>query len=150
MEGLPPEPLLLKKFKKSSFSYDEFFAILATRRNASAPGLNGIPYKFYKKCPKTRQFLFKIFHACLERCEIPMQWRSAQEIYIPKVNTPSDTEPSDFLPIALLNVEGKPFCSLISKRLEILTTNSSTALPKKVVWQKFLVVGSPVPWFGMP
>ena len=74
LEGLPPEPPLLKKFNKSSFSYDDFFAILATRRNASAPGLNGIPYKVYKKCPKTSQFLFKIFHACFKRCKIPIQW----------------------------------------------------------------------------
>ena len=119
MDGLPPDPPFLKKFIKSSFSYDDFFAILATRRNASAPGLNGIPYKVYKKCPKTSQFLFKIFHACFKRCEIPIQWRSAEEIYIPKVSTPSDTNLSDFRPIALLNVEGKLFFSLISKRLEI-------------------------------
>ena len=95
-----------------------FFAILATRRNASAPGLNGIPYKVYKKCPKTSKFLFKIFQACFKRCQIPIQWRSAQEIFIPKVSTPSNTKISDFRPIALLNVEGKLFFSLISKRLE--------------------------------
>ena len=60
LEGLPPEPPLLKKFNKSSFSYDDFFAILATHRNASAPGLNGIPYKVNKKCPKPANF-FSIF-----------------------------------------------------------------------------------------
>ena len=63
LEGLPPEPPLLKKFNKSSFSYDDFFAIMATGRSASAPGLNDIPYKVYKKCPKTSKFLFKIFQA---------------------------------------------------------------------------------------
>ena len=36
-----------------------------------------------------------------------------------KVSTPSNTKISDFHPIALLNVEGKLFFSLISKRLEI-------------------------------
>ena len=118
MEGLPPEPLLLKKFNKGSFSYGDFFAILATHRNASAPGLNGIPYRVYKKCPKTSQFLFKIFNAYFKTCEIPIQWQSAQELYIPKVSTPSDTKLSGFCPKALLNVEGKLFFSLISKRLE--------------------------------
>ena len=117
MEGLPREPPLLKKVK-SSFSYDDFFAILATRRNSSAPGLNGIPYKVYKS-PKTSEFLFKVFHACFKRCKIPIQWRIAQELCIPKVSTPSDTKLSDFHLIALLNVEGKLFVSLISKRLEI-------------------------------
>ena len=60
LEGLPLEPPLLKEFNKSSFSYDDFFAILATHRNASAPGLNGIPYKVNKKCPKPANF-FSIF-----------------------------------------------------------------------------------------
>ena len=66
---LPPEPSLLKKFNKSSFPYDDFFEILSTRRNASAPGLNGIPYKVYLrfKC------LFKIFQGCFKRCEIRIQ-----------------------------------------------------------------------------
>ena len=117
LEGLPPEPPLLKKFNKSCFSFD-FFEILSSHRNASAPGLNGIPYKVYKKCPKISKFIFKIFKTCFKRCKIPIQWRSAQEIYIPKVSSPSENKLSDFRPIALLNVEGKLFFSLVSKRLE--------------------------------
>ena len=92
--------------------------ILSSRRNASAPGLNGIPYKVYKKCPRISKFLFKVFQACFKRCEIPIQWRSAQEIYIPKVSSPSENKLSDFRPIALLNVEGKLFFSLVSKCLK--------------------------------
>ena len=72
LEGLPPEPSLLKTFNKSSFSYD-FFEILLTRRNASAPSLNGISYKVYKKCFKISKFIFKIFQACFKRREIPIQ-----------------------------------------------------------------------------
>ena len=45
-------------------------------------------------------------------------WRCANEIYIPKVNTLCENKVSDFRPIALLNVEGKLFFSLISNRLE--------------------------------
>ena len=74
LEGLPPEPPLLKKFNKSCFSFDDFLQILSSRRNAFAPGLNGIPYKVYKKCPKISKFLFKIFQTCFKRCEIPIQW----------------------------------------------------------------------------
>ena len=118
LEGLPPKPSLLKKFSKSSFSYNDFFEILLTHRYASAPGLNGISYKVYIKCSKISKFLFKIFQACFKRCEIPIQWRSAQEIHIPKVSNPSENKLSDFRPIALLNVEGKLFFSLVSKRLE--------------------------------
>ena len=117
LEDLRPE-LFLKKFNKSSFSYNDFLEILLTHRNSSAPGLNGITYKVYKKCSKISKFLFKIFQACFKRCEIPIQWRSAQEIHIPKVSNPSENKLSDFRPIALLNVEGKLFVSLVSKRLE--------------------------------
>ena len=118
LEGLPPELLLLKKFNKSCFSYDDFLDILSSCRKASASGLNGIPYKVYKKCPRISKFLFKNFQACFKRCEIPIQWRSAQEIYFPKVSSPSENKLSDFRPIALLNVEGKLFFSLVSKCLE--------------------------------
>ena len=93
---LPPKPSLLKKFNKSSFSYNYFFEILLTRRNASAPGLNGIPYKVYKKCSKISKFLFKIFKACFKRYEIPIQLRSAQEIHILKVSNPCENKLSDF------------------------------------------------------
>ena len=80
LEGLPPEPLLVKKFNISCFSFDDFFEILSLRRNASAPGLNGIPYKVYQKCPKISKFIFKISQTCFKRCEIPIQWQSAPEI----------------------------------------------------------------------
>ena len=118
LEDLPPEPCLLKKFNKSSFSYNDFLEILLTRRNASAPGLNGIPYKVYKKCSKISKFLFKIFQACFKRCEIPIQWGSAQEIHIPKVSNRSENKLPDFRQIALLNVRGNLFFSLVSKCLE--------------------------------
>ena len=118
LQGLPAEPPLLKKFNKSSFSYNHFFEILLTCRNALAPGLNVIPYKVYKKYFKTSKFLCKNFQACFKRYEIPIQWRSAQEIHIPKFTNPSESKLSDFGPITLLNVESKHFFNLVSKHLE--------------------------------
>ena len=50
LEGLPPTPSITKPFSLNTFKYEEFYRIVSTRRNASAPGLNGIPYKVYKKC----------------------------------------------------------------------------------------------------
>ena len=49
---------------------------------------------------------------------ISLQWQSAKEIYIPKVNPPAAHNISDFRPIALLNMEGMLFFSLVSRRLE--------------------------------
>ena len=43
LEDQPPEPSHLKKFNKSSFSYDDIFEMLLTCRNASVPDLNDIP-----------------------------------------------------------------------------------------------------------
>ena len=127
LEDLPPEPSLLKKVNKIFLEIflKVFLETLLTRRNASAPGINGIPYKVYKRCSKISKFLFKIFQASFKRREIPIQWRSAQEIHIPKVSNPSENKLSDFCPIALLNVEGKIFFSLLSKRLEthLITIN---------------------------
>ena len=118
LEGLPREPPLLKKFNKNCFFFNDFFEILSSHRNASAPGLNGIPCKVYIKCPKISKFLFKSFQTCFKRHEIPIQWQSTQEIYIPKVSSASENKLSDFHPIALLNVEGQLFFSLVSKCLE--------------------------------
>ena len=119
LDRLPDKPPLNKSFPANCFSFEDFFQILSTRQNASAPGLNGIPYKVYKKCPKINKFLFKIFLSCMNKGIVPLEWRSAKEIYIPKVKPPTEHKISDFLrTISLPNVEGKFFFSLVSRRLE--------------------------------
>ena len=127
LEGLPESPSISKPFSQVALKYDDFVSILNTRRNASAPGYNVIPYKVYKKCTKINSFLFNVFKSCVKNCVIPIQWRYAKEIYIPKSKTPSESSNiKDFRPIALLNVEGKLLFSLISKRLEAhLVANNS-------------------------
>ena len=118
LDGLPPAPSVSKVFSNSSLKYADFERVLSTRRNASSPGLNGIPYKVYKNCPKISSFLFNVFKCCFNHCIVPIQWRHAMEVYIPKTKTPSNSNVKDFRPIALLNVEGKLFFSLLSHRLE--------------------------------
>ena len=77
-----------------------------------------IPYKVYKKCPQISAYLFKILQSVLKIANIPIQWRVASEIYIPKTVPPNPSRLEDFRPIALLNVEGKLFFSLLARRLE--------------------------------
>ena len=84
------------------------------------------------KCPKINKFLFKIFLSCMNKGIIPLQWRSAKEIYIPKVKPPTEHNISDFRPIALLNVEGKLFFSLVSRRLETHLISSNKFINKSV------------------
>ena len=118
MKDLPPNTLLKKNFDCSSLKFRDIQCVLASRRAGSSPGLNQIPYKVYKHCPQISSFLFNIFKSCMSRSFIPVQWRIASETYIPKVNPPDPSSIKDFRPIALLNVEGKLFFSLISLRLE--------------------------------
>ena len=115
--GLPHKPPLLKPFTTSCFCFEDFFQILSTWQNAAAPGLNGIPYKVYKMFPKINNFLFKFFISCMNKDTIPLQWRSAKEIYIAKVNPLTAHNISHFCPIAVLNVEGKLFFMLVSRHL---------------------------------
>ena len=61
LEGLPEKPPLLKSFPMNYIFFEGFFQILSTLRNESAPGLNEIPHKVYKKFHKTNKFPFKIF-----------------------------------------------------------------------------------------
>ena len=109
LEGLPSSPNLKVPFSWKSLSFDELSAILATRRNASCPGLNAIPYKVYKQCTQIRRFLFNIFCSCLKHSVVPLQWRYAMEHYIPKTKSPCPSNIKDFRPIALMNVEGSCF-----------------------------------------
>ncbi|XP_057294715.1 uncharacterized protein LOC130623264 [Hydractinia symbiolongicarpus] len=58
LPGLPPTPQIKKPFSSSTFKFSDFASVLHRRRNASAPGLNGISYKVYKKCTNILSFLF--------------------------------------------------------------------------------------------
>ena len=107
LEGLPSSPNLKVPFSSKSLSFDEFSAILATRRNASCPGLNAIPYKVYKQCTQIRKFLFNIFYSCLNYSVVLLQWSYAMEHYIPKTQPSCPSNIKDLCPIAFLNVEGR-------------------------------------------
>ena len=129
---MPDKRPVLKPFPTNCFSFEDLLQILTTWHNASAPGLNGIPYKVYKKRPKINKFLFKFFLSCMNKGIIPLQWRSAKEIYTPKINPPTAYNISDFRTIALLNVEGKLFFSLISRNVEKHLISNNKFINKSV------------------
>ena len=118
LDGLPPAPPICKSFTSENLSFSEFKKVLNSRRNGSAPEINMIPYKVYKLCPNICDYLFGLFKSCLQNCVVPVQWRIATEVYIPKSRSPDPNNIKDFRPISLLNVEGKLFFSILSKRLE--------------------------------
>ena len=77
-----------------------------------------IPYKLYKLCPNICGYLFRLFKSCFKNCVVPVQWRIATKIYVPKSGSPDPKNIKGFRSISLLNVEGKLFFSILSKRLE--------------------------------
>ena len=121
----------------------DFLTLLATRRNASSPGLNPIPYKVYKKCPQINTFLFNIFKSCLKNCVVPIQWCYAREIFIPKCKTPMESNIKNIHPIALLNVEGKLLFSLVSM-YKFINTSVQKGCMEKVpgCWEHMSMVWS--------
>ena len=97
LENPPPGPSLLKKFNKSSFSYDDFFEILSTCRYAPVVGLDGIPYKVYKKCSKIRKFIFKIFQACVKDVKFPFNGSVLKRYTFPKLEVHLRTNSQTFV-----------------------------------------------------
>ena len=57
--GLPPPPKLISPFSNAggSFKFSDLKALLRTRKNGSAPGINQIPYKVYKCCEGLAHYL---------------------------------------------------------------------------------------------
>ena len=68
--------------------------------------------------PNICDHLFRLFKSCFQNCVVPVQWRIATEVYIPKSGSPDPNNIKDFRPIYLLDVERKLFFSILSKRLE--------------------------------
>ncbi|XP_077382825.1 5-azacytidine-induced protein 2 isoform X1 [Festucalex cinctus] len=84
-------------------------------RSSSAPGPNGMPYKLYKNCPKVLELLWYLMRTAWKKQLIPSEWQRAVAIFIPKEE--NSKEISQFRNIALLNVEGKIFFSVLARRM---------------------------------
>ena len=117
LDGLPDVVPPSIAFNSKKFSFEEFQKIVKKARNKSRPGPNQIPYKVYKKCPLTCKVLLKAMNEIRKKCNVPIQWRVNDGIFIPKVEKPRENKIEDFRQIALLNVEGKLFWSLVANRL---------------------------------
>ena len=119
LSGLPEVPAQLALLDSRPFRSPQLDAILKRKKSTSKPGPNQIPYKLYTKCPRLKRYLFGILKDILR-----------SKAVIPKVTTPASNEVGDYRQIALLNVEGKLFWSLISERLyHYLGTNNRFVSP---------------------
>ncbi|KAK0133620.1 LINE-1 retrotransposable element ORF2 protein [Merluccius polli] len=117
---LPAPPSFL--FDAALPKLSEVAEVVRKARAASAPGPNGIPYKLYKYCPGVLKHLWKLLRVAWKNQVIPSEWQRAVTVLIPK--EANSTTISQFRSIALLNIEGKIFFSILAKRLtNYLTSN---------------------------
>ena len=91
-------------------------------RSKSTPGINGISYKLYKRCPKVLTSLWKLLRVVHIKKFISEDWGLVDGIYIPKEKNSKNLE--QFRPISLLNVEGKIFFGVIAKRMMKFVLNN--------------------------
>ncbi|GFO27689.1 reverse transcriptase [Plakobranchus ocellatus] len=110
------------KFDSKPPSLQEVIAVVNKARAKSAPGLNGVPYLLYKRCPNVLKKLQKILRSAWKNIKISKEWMTADGVYIPKEQDSRGI--NQFRRISLLNVEGKIFFSVMASRLtKYLTEN---------------------------
>ena len=112
---LPNPPLPASEFNYAEPTMREMMDILRKARAGSAPGPNGVPYKVNKYCPRLVRRLWKLIKVIWRRGHVPDCWTVSEGIFAPKEQ--NSTEINQFRTISLLNVEGKIFMSLLSRRL---------------------------------
>ena len=112
---LPNPPPPASEFNYAQPTMSEMTEILKKARAGSAPGPNGVPYKVYKYCPKLARRLWHLIKVIWRRGHVPDCWTVSEGIFAPKEQ--NSIEISQFRTISLLNVEGKIFISLLSRRL---------------------------------
>lgn len=93
----------------------EVMQVILRARSASALGPNGIPYRLYKNCPSVVKLLWAPMKVAWTKLKIPSEWQRAVALPIPKQQ---DFKTLDqFQSIALLNLQGKIFFSVMARRM---------------------------------
>ncbi|KAL7853191.1 hypothetical protein AOLI_G00200350 [Acnodon oligacanthus] len=123
-QGYIPRPDLPKTpFNTSSPRLCEIREDLWKARSGSAPGPNGLPYKLYKNCPQVTKIVWNLMRVVWKKKSIPAEWQEAVGIFIPKEQ--NSTIISQFRSIALLNVEGKVFFTVLAKQITRFLNDNS-------------------------
>jgi hypothetical protein len=116
LPDLPQAPSPTHPFVCDVPTLAQLSQVLKRYRNSSAPGPNGISYLVYKRLPSVQRYLQAIFCCVWSEQYVPHAWRVASMILLPKSEDAS--HPSLMRDIALSNVEGKLFFSLVAGRLQ--------------------------------
>ena len=107
LDGLGDRLMNIGKFNSKKFKIGELSQVVKKKRNASQAGPNQVLCKIYRKCPR-------IMLTVVRDKVIPLNWHNFDEMMIPKVKNPRQSNLVDYRHIGLGNVEGTLFCSLIA------------------------------------
>ena len=118
LEGLSPSPVLYSVIQKPVLKHEGFWTVLHFRRNASPPEINMATYNVYKNCACITLFLSQIFYSCPKFGSGSVQWCVTSDVYIPKTKPLYQSGIINFRPVALLNVKGKIFFCLASRKVK--------------------------------
>ena len=113
MKTVDPPSFLLSEAPPTA---KEILNAIKSKSNGAAPGLDGLSYVPYKRCPCLLPVLVQLFAKIWSCKEIPSDWATACIQLLAKSEKTSD--PAEFRPIALTNTVGKIFFGVIAKRLE--------------------------------
>uniref|UniRef100_A0A3P8RWJ4 Reverse transcriptase domain-containing protein n=1 Tax=Amphiprion percula TaxID=161767 RepID=A0A3P8RWJ4_AMPPE len=92
-------------------------------KTGKSPGIDGFPAEFYRRFTDTLcPFLTRVFHEAFEHGLLPPSFNQAIISLIPKTDK-DVTDPANYRPISLINVD----CKILSK---ILATRLETGLPQ--------------------
>jgi hypothetical protein len=114
--------------------------VIESLQPKKALGPNGITNAIiklvFKEIPKTLTATYK---ACLRTGRFPVNWKIAKILPIFKPGREKCADTSKYLPISLLNTEGKVLEKLLSKRIthhlyttEYLKKNNTDSHPKRI------------------
>lgn len=135
----------LIKFGEPSTLFDEGEPrqknLVRKAKGGSASGPNGILYTMYKCCECLRRCLWKLLNMAWRKKFLPETWLCVKGCFIHKEEDSKDIK--QFWTISLLNVAGKIFFEILSKRLTtlLLANNYTNTVyvrwtPKDAKWNK--------------
>lgn len=104
-----------KSFDVADIKFGEVWAVIRKARAKSSSGPNGVSYRVYKKCKELRTLLWRLLRRAWREGFVHGDWQVANGIFIPKEENAERMD--QFRPIALLNVEGKIFFSVLARRI---------------------------------
>uniref|UniRef100_A0A8C6XN85 Reverse transcriptase domain-containing protein n=1 Tax=Naja naja TaxID=35670 RepID=A0A8C6XN85_NAJNA len=107
-----------KEFLNQNITLQEVYGAIIKQKTEKAPGPDGLPAEIYKSQQEILgRELLKIFNEVLDKAKCPQSWQEARISIIPKAGADL-TEPGNYRPISLLNVDYKIFMTIIAERFK--------------------------------